>query len=150
MSASLAGAGALLASSATLFTVMKWAGAAYLIWLGLRMWKADHSVVEAKIRERRALLSVFRKCFVVTALNPKDILFFVAFVPQFVDANAPFGPQVVILQATFLSMVAINIAFWSLSAGQLRDTFANPNRMKLLNRFGGGCLISAGALAART
>ena len=150
MTASLLGAGAILATSATLFMVLKLGGAAYLIWLGICMWRAP--VTEGRI-EGEAPVSrsaVFWNCFVVTALNPKDILFFVAFVPQFIDPNAPAITQFVILEATFLTMVAVNIGFWSLTAGHLGSRLTTPGRLRVMNRVGGSVLIGAGAFTARS
>ncbi|MEM8752204.1 MAG: LysE family translocator [Pseudomonadota bacterium] len=150
MTASLLGAGAVLAASATLFTALKVAGAAYLIWLGVKMWRDRGDALAASSSAPRApFRSIFANCFLVTAFNPKDIVFFVAFVPQFVDPAKPLLAQFVILEATFLTMVAANIALWSLTAGRLRDAFARPGRMRVLNRVGGGALIGAGLLTAR-
>ena len=145
MTASLLGAGAILATSATLFTILKFAGALYLIWLGIRMWRTPSPIRQADVeRTAPSKRSVFWNCFLVTALNPKDILFFVAFVPQFIVPGEPVLAQFVLLEATFLTMVAVNIAIWSLSAGHLGSRFATPLRMKLLNRIGGSFLIGAG------
>ncbi len=150
MTASLLGAGAVLASSATLFTILKTVGAIYLIWLGIRMWQARPRIDTPESGAqplRRA--SVFWNCFAVTALNPKDIVFFVAFVPQFIDPAAPTLAQFAILELTFLSMVAINIALWSLGAGHLRARLARPNRLVIMNRIGASLLIGAGLATSR-
>ncbi|MEO1493967.1 MAG: LysE family translocator [Pseudomonadota bacterium] len=150
MTASLLGAGAILASSASLFTALKIVGAVYLVWLGIKLWRAPAALDKAQARgpalKQRA---VFWNCFTVTALNPKDILFFVAFVPQFIDPAGPVLLQFVILEATFLTMVAINIALWSFGAGHLRQAFQRPSRMRALNRVGGSLLIGAGVLTSR-
>jgi threonine/homoserine/homoserine lactone efflux protein len=83
MTASLACAGALLAASATLFTVLKLAGAAYLIWLGIKLWRAPPILSEAEAAEPapRSNRALFLNAFTVTALNPKSIVFFIAFAP---------------------------------------------------------------------
>lgn len=88
MVVSLAGVGAVLAASATLFMALKIAGAAYLVWLGIGLWRTGFGGLEAtKLHDRRAesisrsRWRVFRQSFIVTALNPKDIVFFVAFLP---------------------------------------------------------------------
>ena len=100
MTVSLLGAGALLATSATLFAALKLVGAGYLIWLGIKMWRA-HPGPQAfagaggKTDSRR----MFWNSFAVTALNPKSIVFFIAFVPQFVDPAAPLAVQFMILEA---------------------------------------------------
>ncbi len=149
MSISLAGAGAILATSATLFTVMKLAGAAYLLWLGVKLWRAEPELDEAsrpKLNETR--LKMFFNCFIVTALNPKGIIFFVAFVPQFVDTNLPVFPQFVVLQITFLVLAAINVAIWAIMAGQLGQQIRRPAVLKTINRLGGSLLIAAGMMTA--
>lgn len=147
MTASLLGAGAILAASATLFTALKFAGALYLIWLGIKLWQSKPQIVsDAKVGASQSKLSIFWNCYLVTALNPKDIMFFIAFVPQFIDVNKPVLAQLAILELTFLTMVAVNIAIWTLSVGHLRSSFASKRRMNLLNRVGGSCLIGAGLL----
>ncbi len=150
MTASLLGAGAVLAASAILFTALKLVGAAYLIWLGINLWrKRPGSTLTAREGVPRTNCAIFWNCYVVTALNPKDIVFFVAFVPQFLDPALPILPQMAILELTFLTMVAANITLWSLAAGQLRASFARPGRAKTLNRLSGSILIGAGVLTAR-
>ena len=151
MTASLLGAGAVLAASATLFTALKFAGALYLIWLGIKLWRSRPQIVShPEAGSRQGKLSIFWNCYLVTALNPKDIMFFVAFVPQFITVGQPILPQLVILELTFLTMVAINIAIWTLSVGHLRSSFASERRMNLLNRIGGSFLIGAGVLTTAT
>lgn len=151
MTASLLGAGALLAASATLFMTLKLAGAAYLIWLGLSLWRRKIAVQETEtalpVRHTRG--AMFWNCFLVTALNPKDIMFFVAFVPQFLDSSLPLLLQMAVLEATFLTMVGLNITLWSLAAGHLRAAFARPSRTRLMNRISGSILMGAGILTAR-
>ncbi|ANK82493.1 MAG: lysine transporter LysE [Rhizobiales bacterium NRL2] len=149
MTVSLAGAGAVLAASATLFTALKLVGAAYLIWLGVKLWRAkpDPAALEQRIAPA-SMQSVFLQSFVVTALNPKGIVFFVAFVPQFVDPAAPVLMQFVVLEATFVILAGVNVALWAMAAGTLRARFRQPATMRLVNRIGGGFLIGAGLLTA--
>jgi threonine/homoserine/homoserine lactone efflux protein len=149
MTASLLGAGAILATSATLFTMMKIAGAVYLVWLGIKLWRSSGRLDSiANIETGHSRASMFRTAFVVTALNPKSIVFFVAFVPQFVDVNQPILTQFAILEATFLVLATINVAIWAVLAGQLRITFRKPNSLKIINRIGACFLILAGILTA--
>ena len=149
MTVSLLGAGAVLAASATLFTVLKFCGAAYLVWLGIQLWRADPAPqaltgLKARADGRR----MFWNSFVVTALNPKSIVFFVAFLPQFVDPAAPLAPQFVILEATFLTLAALNVAIWAVLVEQVRARFQRTATLRLLNRVGGGFLIGAGLFTA--
>jgi len=153
MTISLAGAGALLAASATLFTLLKLAGAAYLVWLGVSMWRAGAGklelAAETGLTDRRAdWRRMFWRTYVVTALNPKSIVFFVAFVPQFIDPGASASAQFAILEATFLTLAAVNVALWAMLAGEMRARFESPLRRRLLSRIGGGMLIGAGGLTA--
>ena len=148
MTVSLVGAGAVLAASATLFTALKLAGAAYLVWLGLRLWRAPAQLSgKGADRPPRDGWRMFRAAYVVTALNPKSIVFFVAFVPQFLDAGAPLLPQAAILVATFVALAAVNTALWALTAGEMRR-LARPGMMRLMQRAGGTLLIGAGLLTA--
>lgn len=149
MTASLLGAGAILAASATLFTILKFAGAAYLIWLGIKLWRAKPKLGDLQdVEGAKSRWEMFWNAYVVTALNPKGIVFFVAFVPQFVDPTAPALQQFVILEATFLVLAAANVAVWAVLAGQMRSKFQRPETLKLINRTGGGFLVGAGLLTA--
>jgi len=147
MTLSLAGIGAVLATSAALFTALKWAGAAYLIWLGIRIWRqpAPTGRTAPPTVDHGAL---GRHAFVVTALNPKSIAFFVAFMPQFVTPVAPALSQLVLLGSTFLVLAGVNAAAYVLLAGRLRGLLAGPAAWRWTNRVGGGCLVGAGVLTA--
>lgn len=150
MTVSLAGAGAVLATSATLFTALKLAGAAYLLWLGLKLWRTEPAPLAIPGSERVSgdLGRMFWNAYVVTALNPKSIVFFVAFVPQFIDPGAALVPQVLVLEATFLMLAAVNIALWAVMVGAMRERFRRPGTARLVNRLGGGFLMGAGFLTA--
>ncbi|WP_159995806.1 LysE family translocator [Roseomonas sp. 18066] len=144
MTLSLAGLGALLATSAALFTVLKWAGAAYLIWLGVRLWRAPVEGAAVPLGARQA----WRQAFLVTALNPKSIAFFVAFVPQFIDPALPFLPQAVVLVASFVTLAALNALLYAMAAGRLSGAVQKPRVRRILNRTGGGMLVGAGLATA--
>lgn len=149
MTASLAGLGALLATSAELFTVLKWIGAAYLIYLGIKTWRANPHLGDAMtmMRPESNRTNVFR-AFVVTATNPKSIAFFCAFLPQFLNHAVPILPQVLIMGATFVILAVANAALYALLAARARAAVANPRAMKMVNRAGGTALIGAGVLTA--
>lgn len=149
MTVSLAGAGAVLATSAALFTLLKLAGAAYLVWLGIGLWRSKPAPPQIG-RTGGEMRGMFLNSFLVTALNPKGIVFFIAFVPQFVDPEAPLLPQFVILEATFLTLAALNILIWVVLAGEMRARFSRPETLRLINRIGGSFLIGAGLLTALT
>lgn len=146
MTASLLGLGALVMASATLFTALKWLGAAYLVFLGVKLWR---SAAETDLQQMTTALptaarSVFGHNALVTALNPKSIAFFIAFVPQFIDGAAPLLPQAVILIATFVTLAALNALAYALLAAQLRHWIARPSLIAGLTRAGGTVLIAMG------
>lgn len=149
MTASMLGLGALLATSAALFTVLKWVGAAYLIYLGIKLWRApviggDASQGDVTGRERP--MRIFLHTYIVTALNPKSIVFFVAFLPQFLVPTLPWLPQMVIFETTFLALAIINAALYGLLASAARNTIRKPSVQRVVNRTGGSLLIGAGLL----
>jgi threonine/homoserine/homoserine lactone efflux protein len=149
MTVSVLGAGAILAASATLFTALKLFGAAYLIWLGIQLWRADSSPEAATSGKLTApSRRMFWNAYIVTALKPKSIVFFIAFVPQFVDPTGPLIIQFAILEATFLILAAANVVIWALLIEQIRCRFQRPSTARRLNRIGGSFLIGAGLLTA--
>jgi len=151
MTASMLGLGALLATSATLFTVLKWAGAAYLIYLGIKLWRAPVSertadVDEAETRSAKPL-RIFLHAYAVTALNPKSIVFFVAFLPQFLDLSKPLFSQMAIFEITFLTLATLNATLYGLLAALARNQIRKPKVQKIVNRTGGSLMIGAGLLS---
>ncbi|MHC1549695.1 LysE family translocator [Phyllobacterium sp. K27] len=150
MTASMLGLGALLAASATIFTALKWIGVAYLIYLGIKLWRApvaDPVTGEAPAKNEKAL-RIFLHTYVVTALNPKSIIFFVAFLPQFLDTTRPILTQMVIFEATFLVLATLNAGAYALMASMARQTIRKPSVQRVVNRTGGSLMIGAGLLAA--
>ncbi len=144
MTLSMLGVGALLAASATLFTVLKWIGAGYLIWLGIKLWRAGGSANFGEARSGGSPLRMMLHAWVVTALNPKGITFFVAFLPQFLDPTRDFLTQLVIFEATFLVLAATNAFGYAMIAGRLRGAVGNSRIIAAINRVGGTLLIGAG------
>lgn len=144
MSLSLLGLGALLATSAGLFVALKWAGAAYLIWLGIKLWRAGGSMDVAPRHDASSALRMVGHSWIVTALNPKSITFFVAFLPQFLDPAQPFWPQVLVFEATFLVLAFCNALAYAMLASRARTLVANQRAISLFNRTGGGLLVGAG------
>nr|WP_282449401.1 LysE family translocator [Roseibium sp. CAU 1639] len=146
--ASLMGLGAILAASAVAFSVLKWIGAAYLIWLGIKMWRSrptalsPHQVADVPAKK------IFWHAYVVTALNPKGIIFFMAFLPHFIAPQAPVVPQLTLLGSTFVALGILNAAVYALAAAALGQKMRSPSLMRLVNRIGGTFLISAAAMTA--
>jgi threonine/homoserine/homoserine lactone efflux protein len=150
MTASMLGLGAFLLTSAALFTALKWIGAAYLIYMGVRLWRQPvggtlkgEGRVSVETRPRR----IFLHAYVVTALNPKGIIFFIAFLPQFLDMARPVLPQMLLFEATFLVLAIGNAALYALMAAAARQTIRKPAVQRRVNRVGGSLLIAAGLLA---
>jgi threonine/homoserine/homoserine lactone efflux protein len=150
MSASLAGLGALVMTSATLFMALKWVGAGYLIWLGLKLWRSAPSGGLADIKMDKDVTpgSVFTHAAIVTALNPKGIAFFIAFVPQFLHPGAPLLPQFAILIITFVGLAAGNAMAYALLADRLRRWIDRPGFTLGLTRVGGVALMGMGVATA--
>jgi threonine/homoserine/homoserine lactone efflux protein len=149
MSASLAGLGALVLTSATAFTVLKWAGALYLVWLGSRMIRGAGTASAAlPVAKAATARQTFGHAAAVTALNPKSIAFFIAFVPQFVDPAAALLPQFAILVASFVTLATLNALVYAILADQFRSRLLKPSVLPWLTRAGGGMLIGMGVLTA--
>lgn len=144
MTLSMLGVGALLATSATVFTALKWVGAAYLIWLGIKLFRAG-GTLDAKPREDAvSSLKMLGHAWLVTALNPKSITFFVAFLPQFLDPHADFWTQMLIFEATFVTLAAANAFGYALVASRARSVVKSPRALSIINKTGGTLLIGAG------
>lgn len=146
MTASMLGLGVLLATSAMLFTALKWIGAFYLIYLGIRLWRASVGGAEAAAETRTRTGRIFMHLYAVTALNPKSIVFFVAFLPQFLDASAPLLPQIVIMETTFLVLATVNALLYAVMATAARRTIRKASVQRAVNRVGGSLLVGAGVL----
>jgi threonine/homoserine/homoserine lactone efflux protein len=149
MTASLAGLGAIVAASSTLFIALKWVGAAYLIYLGIKMLRSAGASTMA-LPETDAITArrTFTHAAAVTALNPKSIGFFIAFVPQFITPTDPLLPQFAILIVTFVTLATLNAFAFALLAGSLRNRLSRPGVIACLTRAGGGTLIALGVLTA--
>jgi len=149
MTASMLGLGALLATSAALFTVLKWVGAAYLIYLGIKLWRAPASGQMAGGEDEEPAerpLRIFLHTYAVTALNPKSIMFFVAFLPQFLDLSQPLLAQMAVFETTFLVLATLNATLYALLASMARSTIRKPGVQQIVNRTGGTLMIGAGLL----
>lgn len=150
ISVSLAGAGAILSSSAVGFTVLKWVGALYLIVIGLIA--IIRSGIDAGRLPTGALVSA-RSAFItnvaVGTFHPKTILFFVAFASQFIQADEPYFRQAAILVATFTLIAAATDTLYAMTASKASGLVRSPNARKWSQRAGGGAILTAGiAMAA--
>jgi threonine/homoserine/homoserine lactone efflux protein len=148
MTLSMLGVGALLAASATVFTVLKWIGAAYLVWLGIRLWRAGGALRAEPRSTAASAAKMLGHAWLVTALNPKGLTFFVAFVPQFLSPEANFWTQMVVLEATFVTLAFVNVLAYAALAARAGGLVKNPRAVGVVNKIGGSCLIGAGLAAA--
>jgi len=145
---SLLGIGTLLAASAFWFTVVKTVGGLYLLYLGLKMLRAGVSPMEVlKPAAPAPRWRLFANTWLVTALNPKGIIFFVAFLPQFLNPAAELRPQLWVLALTFVALAAVNASLYAVFAGAARQVLASPKAQRGFH-LGGGSLLSAAGLWA--
>lgn len=149
MAGSAAGLGALLAASETLFTVVKYAGAAYLIYLGIKVWRSTPEPVSASdgvSGAKQSAWAMFRSGFLVSMSNPKAFVFFTALFPQFMDASKPQVEQLAILAATFF-VIELSWNFLYASGGARMARWLNTaRRLKRVNQVSGGVFVGAGLL----
>jgi homoserine/homoserine lactone efflux protein len=141
------GMNALIAGAAQAFSTLRWAGVAYLAWLAFRAFTAPATPL-VMAPERRGRL--FWRGFLVSLSNPKTLLFFAAFFPQFVDARAALGPQLFLMSATFLGLALLIDSGWVMAAARAGRWLRLGGRAR--NRLTGGLLLGAGiglALARR-
>ncbi len=148
MTLSMLGIGALLATSATLFTALKWIGAAYLVWLGVKLWRAGGTFDAEPRTSASSSVKMVGHAWLVTALNPKSITFFVAFLPQFLDRSGDFWTQLLIFEATFLILAFANALTYGLVASRARKLVGNANAVGIFNKTGGALLVGAGLATA--
>lgn len=148
MTVSMLGIGALLAASATIFTVLKFVGAAYLIYLGVKLFRAGGTLAAEPKKDAASAAKMLGHAWLVTALNPKSITFFVAFLPQFIDRHADFWTQMIIFETTFLVLAFANAFGYALVASRARRVFASEKAISTFNRVGGTLLVGAGVATA--
>jgi len=144
------GLGALIAASSLAFSIVKWLGVAYLVWLGIRQWRAPAVPLaaadgEAGTVSRRQL---FLRGWVVNALNPKGTVFLLAVVPQFLDLSRALLPQYAVIAATLAFTDLFVMAGYTALASRVLRLLKSPTQIKLLNRTFGGLFVAAGALLA--
>ncbi|MBA2672630.1 LysE family translocator [Ramlibacter sp.] len=144
------GLAALFAVSSVAFTVVKWAGAAYLVYLGIRMWLAAPATADAKAAATaQPLRRVFRDGFLVALLNPKTSLFFAAFLPQFMDAHGSPLAQTLALGCVFVGIASCTDLFYVLTASLMAPRLGRAAKHAVWgNRIAGTSFIGLGVLTA--
>ena len=150
MLAASVGLGAIIVNSAAAFTVIKWAGVAYLTWMGISYLRtAKDPVAESSSNGSRGPLARFLQGFVTSASNPKAIVFFAALFPQFIDTSAaalPIAAQFVILGVVFLIIDGASVYLYAATAGQASAWLSKKGRVATQRRFTGVALIGAAGL----
>ena len=143
------GLSALLASSAAAFSVVKWLGAGYLIWLGLQRLLARDEEQGPVTLEPEPLSRIFLQGVVVNMLNPKTALFFLAFLPQFVDPAAAVAPQMLVLGLLLVGLGVLSDGTYALlAAGAGRRVRSAVGSRRMLERISGGVFVALGVVAA--
>lgn len=146
---SAVGLGAVLATSETLFFLLKWAGAAYLAYLGITSLLAPPHALRLSEQEQAAQARSFVRGFLVGASNPKALVFFTALFPQFIDPANPRGPQFLVLCATFVAFELFWLFTYAALGARAKNWLQQPGRAALFNRATGGVfLLAAGVLAS--
>lgn len=152
LAVSLVGLGAILAASSFWFTVAKVCGGLYLLYLGVSLLFTKSSPVAGSSRGLHgSKWRIFGNTYLVTALNPKGIVFFIAFLPQFVSTQADMTLQLTILAMTFVGLATVNAVLYTVFASSIRGLLSSAAAQRRFNRAGGVLLSVAGiwALLAR-
>ena len=146
---SLIGLGTLLATSAFWFTIIKWIGGCYLIYLGIALLRGAGKAMPEQAQQARPSTprKLFGNAFIVTALNPKSIVFFIALLPQFISADHPVTAQLWILGVTFVVLATIGATSYAVFATSIRRWLASTRAQKAYSMVGGGLLMGAGVWA---
>lgn len=144
------GLGALVAASSTAFTVVKWLGVAYLVWLGIQQWRAPARPMVAAtdstvMISQRALIL---KAWMINIVNPKGTVFLLAVVPQFITLSAPLLPQYLIIGATLAFTDMVVMAGYTALASRVLGALKEPSHIRAMNRTFGGMFVVAGSVLA--
>jgi len=144
------GLGALIAASSLAFSVVKWVGVAYLVWLGINQWRAPAVPLAAADGERADVSrrDLFMRGWIVNALNPKGTIFLLAVVPQFLELSRPLLPQYAVIALTLAFTDLVVMAGYTALASRVLRALKAPGHIKAMNRGFGGLFIAAGTLLA--
>jgi homoserine/homoserine lactone efflux protein len=143
------GLGALIAASSTAFTVLKFAGAAYLVWLGISQWRASEKPLvaagDAQVRSPRELVA---RGWAINAVNPKGTVFLLAVVPQFLDLSRPLAPQYLVILASLSFTDLVVMAGYTALAAKVLRSLSAAHHVRWMNRGFGGLFVIAGSVLA--
>jgi homoserine/homoserine lactone efflux protein len=144
------GLGALIAASATAFLVVKWAGVGYLVYLGIKQWRAPAvpMVAEADDGPMVKRRSMVLHGMLINIVNPKGTVFLLAVVPQFIHLSHALAPQYLVIGATIGFTDLVVMAVYTAMASRVMATLKEPAHMRAMNRVMGSLFVAAGALLA--
>lgn len=128
------------------FGVLRWVGVVYLLGLGIAQWRAPAIDLAATRPEPKSARAIYARGLLVSLTNPKTLLFYGAFFPQFVATDHPMGQQIAVLSVAFVAVAVLVDGGWAMAAGRARGWLASRGRLR--NRLSGGALIGAGAVLA--
>ncbi|WP_025822055.1 LysE family translocator [Shewanella marina] len=149
MMASAAGLGALLSASEYGFTVLKWCGAAYLLFLGVKLLLSKQQDQQFNLNKKQGTgspLQLFKQAFMVGISNPKDLLFFAALFPQFINMSEPQAPQLSILAGTWAVVDFSFVMIYACLASLLAPKLKRSNQLHWFDRVSGGVFVSLAAI----
>lgn len=147
----IAGMTTMMAEMAHWFTIFKWAGVAYLLYIGIQYWrKPSADLALTADRETRTYRSVFAQGFLISLTNPKTLIFYAAFFPQFMNPATPALPQFLLLGATFLVMAIVSDGAYAVLAGRIRPWLQTSRIGQMQNKLTGGLLMLCAAGVAAT
>lgn len=142
------GLGALFSRSLLAFEILKWAGAAYLIWLGIQQWRAAGAIDLNTLASSQPRSRLFKRAVFVNLTNPKSIVFLAALFPQFIAPHEPQMMQYVILGVTTVVVDIVVMIGYATLAKRIAGWIKGPRQMKALNRIFGSLFMLVGALLA--
>jgi homoserine/homoserine lactone efflux protein len=138
------GLGALLLASETAFTLVKWLGVAYLVYLGIVTWRSPPRTFQREDDGAASVKQVFLHGFLVSITNPKGIIFYAAILPQFIDVSRPPAVQYAIFAATTLLVDLAMMAGYTALAARVLSVMRDPSRLRWINRSLGSAFVAAG------
>lgn len=136
--------GVILASSAIAFTVVKFVGAAYLIYLGVKMWRAKATLNATAELKSKSNTSCYKEGLFLTISNPKPIFFFMSLFPQFINSEGSYIQQFIILSLTFSLLVFIIHSIYALLASMVKEQLSKPKGVTVLNKVSGSIFMCFG------
>ena len=138
------GLASLLNGAATAFEWLRWGGAAYLVYLGVKQWRSANEPPEVDTSSI-SRTNLFVQGLVVTVFNPKSLVFIAAFLPQFINADRPTGLQLACIVPTFLLITFSVTSVWAVAAGKVSYFFRSQRALRSVSRTAGGLMVLAGA-----